>query len=454
LRKENRKLERKAVSGIMLISLFISMLTLAFNIQSVKASGTIYIRADGSIDPPTAPIYTEDNITYTFTDNIYDEIMVERSNIIVDGNGYTVHGTGFGTGLYLYGIGNVTIKRANIKGFKCGIHLEISYFNTISGNNIINNGLYGILLHESSNNSIFGNDVATNNWYGVSLYKSSSNSIFGNNIANNWENGIRLDESLNNNISGNNIANNEGGISLYKSSNNSIFGNEIITNHWHGIQLLFKTSSNNSIFRNNITANHKSGIRFFYDPINNVIFENNIANNEYGIRFFSASNNIFYHNNFIENTYQAKANLYVNVWDDGYPSGGNYWSDYEDRYPDAEELDDSGIWDTPYVIDENNQDNYPLIEPWTPKPPSPLEALDELIQTVESYNLDTGIETSLTSELQAAYRSLDMEKQNASIGQLTAFINEAEALRDKKLTNEQAEYLIAEAQRIIDLIKR
>ena len=49
------------------------------------------------------------------------------------------------------------------------------------------------------------------------------------------------------------------------------------------------------------------------------------------------------------------------IWDNG--EDGNYWSDYEERYPDAKELDGSGVWDTPYVIDENNQDNYPLMNP-------------------------------------------------------------------------------------------
>jgi hypothetical protein len=52
---------------------------------------------------------------------------------------------------------------------------------------------------------------------------------------------------------------------------------------------------------------------------------------------------------------------YANFWDNGYPSGGNYWSDYKEKYPNATELDESGIWSTPYVIDENNTDNYPLI---------------------------------------------------------------------------------------------
>jgi len=52
----------KAVSGIMLILLFMGMLTLAFDIRPVKAQlGTIYIRADGSVDPPTANITSVDN---------------------------------------------------------------------------------------------------------------------------------------------------------------------------------------------------------------------------------------------------------------------------------------------------------------------------------------------------------------------------------------------------------
>jgi len=51
----------------------------------------------------------------------------------------------------------------------------------------------------------------------------------------------------------------------------------------------------------------------------------------------------------------------TNVWDGGYPSGGNYWSDFQSKYPDAAELEGANIWNTPYVIDDNNQDNYPLV---------------------------------------------------------------------------------------------
>jgi hypothetical protein len=54
-----------------------------------------------------------------------------------------------------------------------------------------------------------------------------------------------------------------------------------------------------------------------------------------------------------------------NTWDNGYPSGGNYWGDLQAWYPNATEIDGSGIWNTPFVICANNVDNYPLMKPWT-----------------------------------------------------------------------------------------
>jgi hypothetical protein len=63
---------------------------------------------------------------------------------------------------------------------------------------------------------------------------------------------------------------------------------------------------------------------------------------------------------------QVQSDGSPNIWDDGYPSGGNYWSDYSTKYPSATEVDNSGIWNTPYVIDANNTDHYPLMRLYAP----------------------------------------------------------------------------------------
>ena len=153
----------KRIVSRAILTLLLIGISLAFNIQPVKASGTIYIRADGSIDPPTAPISTVENVTYVFTGNIYDKIVVQRSNIIIDGNGYTVQGT-FATGsrgIYLSSVHNVTVKNLNVKQFDYGIRLGLSSNNNIFGNNLINNS-HGIELYKSSNNRIYHNNFLDN----------------------------------------------------------------------------------------------------------------------------------------------------------------------------------------------------------------------------------------------------------------------------------------------------
>ena len=203
----------------------------ALNIQTVKASGTIHIRADGSVEG-TDKIQRDGDI-YTFTDNIYREIVVQRSNIIIDGNRYTQQGTrAYGSeGIYLSDINNVTIKNTNIMEF--------------------DDGLY---LNSSSNNAIFGNNITNNRWCGILLDKSSNNTISGNNVTvrevTNGEAGIVIAHSSNNTLSGNNIRNSYSGIDFYMGASNNIIVENNVTNNLYGIRLM-GVSSNNSIYHNN-----------------------------------------------------------------------------------------------------------------------------------------------------------------------------------------------------------
>jgi len=400
---------KKAVSGIVLMLLLTSMLSSAFIIQPVKAewSGTVYIRADGSIDPADAPIITYDNVTYTLTDNITssaDGIVVERDNIIIDGAGYTLQGTGEipYKGVVLSGRSNVTIKNTTITNFFHGIDLcRDCDHNSISKNNITANQ-YGIRLQSSCTfNSISENNMKANSYAGIWLEDySSHNTIRGNTftndgltviwnsywntVENNTVNGkplIYLERVENysvgdagqviligcNNIRVENInlSRTAIGVQLWKTNNTIISGNNI-TNNLSGIVLHF--SNHNSISGNNITNNDFGGVVLWAYSSDNNINENSITDNVVGVGLSKSSNNVFYHNNFIDNTWQIwdanwdnpSVSPSVNVWDNGYPSGGNYWSDYT-----GIDADGDGIGDDEHVIDANNTDRYPLTGPIT-----------------------------------------------------------------------------------------
>ena len=72
-----------------------------------------------------------------------------------------------------------------------------------------------------------------------------------------------------------------------------------------------------------------------------------------------SDDNTIYDNNFVDNALQVNSSgRQKNAWDNG--SKGNFWSDYISRYPNATEIDGTGVWNIPYVIDANNTDNYLL----------------------------------------------------------------------------------------------
>lgn len=261
-----------------------------------------------------------------------------------------------------------------------------SYMHTLA-NNITEMATVGIHLYSSSNNSIYGNSITNaraHSGVGIELYKSSNDNLLALNNVENYTRGICIVESGYNNVSENIIINNScDGIFVDLPGYNNVVGNDISRNGWSliggaGIHLK-RTSCWNSIVGNEIRDN-AIGILgdSIYLPsiIGTSIIENNIINNTYGIAILPGweSDVEVFHNNFINNTYQVYAIIPYNFrWDNGYPSAGNYWSNYTgvDFYsgPYQNETGSDGVGDTRHVIDANNTDRYPLMIPWTQIPP-------------------------------------------------------------------------------------
>jgi parallel beta-helix repeat protein len=279
-------------------------------------------------------------------------------------------------GLHLYNDSESNIVTNNIihSNINFGLWLRYSTRNNIIDNTVSNNNL-GIFLDSSSSNNIINNGVSIN-WDGIYLQSSSNNTIINNRVSINWD-GIYLQSSSNNTIISNNVYSNDAdGINFYLSSNNKLIGNNV-SNNGYGTYLTF--SSNNNITANAISANLES-IYISSSSNNNIIIGNNVSNNDYGIHIENSLNNSIYHNNILNNTNQAYDDTNNgNEWDNGYPSGGNYWSDFDEpgegAHDDYQGVDQNfmgsdGIVDlglpsggkNPYVIDGDSQDNYPLIK--------------------------------------------------------------------------------------------
>jgi len=118
------------------------------------------------------------------------------------------------------------------------------------------------------------------------------------------------------------------GIHLWDSCNNSVTGNTARNNNYYGIYP--STYSNN-----------------------NKIYLNNFINNSKNVYSYN-STNIW--NSTKEITYTYGGSTHTNYM-------GNYWSKYKEKYPDAEEIDGCGIWDTSYSIGPDT-DNHPLMVLW------------------------------------------------------------------------------------------
>ena len=119
----------------------------------------------------------------------------------------------------------------------------------------------------------------------------------------------------------------------------------------NGVYLI--SSNSNTITDNTIEGNNV-GI-YFSNSDSNIIHDNTIQNNNAnGVYLTStSSSNTFYKNYFLDNTNYNAVDYNSNTW--SYNSEGNYWDDYDDY-----DSNNDGIGDSPYIIDSNSQDNYPI----------------------------------------------------------------------------------------------
>jgi hypothetical protein len=320
----------------------------------------IYILSDGTIDPPSAPIQRVAD-AYTFIGDINNTVEVQRSNIVVDGNGFTVTKPDVNTsylmmpigwlpGVHVADVTNVTIANINFDGCITGVSIQNVSAVTVS-NNTIQGTSNGITVFSSSNSSILYNNITVPSASfatGINLLPTDPNSSDSNNLT----------------IAGNLIVGSgTADLPPPPAPQPTQYG------IWGGL-------TNSAIVGNNFTR--IQGIAFYFTGSTNTIAFNSFQENNEG--FFITGdaqysfNNTLYANNFLHNIENVVdpfiRGALPNNWDNG--TVGNYWSDYT-----GTDADGDGIGDTPYLIQvtyvnytlgenvtvENGRDHYPLMKP-------------------------------------------------------------------------------------------
>lgn len=324
----------------------------------------IIINRDGTVSPESAPIQRAGSV-YTFTDDIFNSsLIIKADNVVVDGAGFLLEGTGhnggylnrgFFEGISVVGLFNVTLRNFVIKDYDYGVMIADS-----SMVQLIDNSIFETVFICNSSSSC----LLTGNEFSRVELRSSYNRVTFNNFT--LSNSGLYVEGDNNQITNNNC---NGRIVVAGSKNNQVSNNMLFAS----IELL--GSSYNEVFENQIDYPKGHGLTVF-NSFKNCFYNNTIKNCQIGIIladsppshifsiFSNSTNNFFYQNTLINNTQSAYFSQYetdyysYNSWD--FKKIGNYYSDYN-----GTDVDGDGIGDTPYLISPNNQDNYPLMKPLT-----------------------------------------------------------------------------------------
>jgi len=167
------------------------------------------------------------------------------------------------------------------------------------------------------------------------------------------------------------------GIAVVLSSSYNIVDYNNITGGYIGVAIDF--ADNNTVSNNYITEQvpfdfglspNLDGALYLGVTSGDLIRENTFVNNSLSLNFgLEVSNVQFYHNNIINDSQQPilQSDAQISL-DNGYPSGGNYWSNYKgtDAYSGVYQnvTGQDGIGDSPYAVNAKNIDLYPLMQPY------------------------------------------------------------------------------------------
>ncbi len=267
-------------------------------------------------------------------------------------------------GIELYSVdrAEITHNRLNSNQY-AGLYQVYGIGGNITYNNISYNRNYGVYMLWSNGTAIRGNNATGNAPYGLYVSGCTAPIVQGNVVVGSSNFGIYVWFGSSALVSGNNASANMYGIYLSSTTSSTVTKNRAIKQNT-GIRLVGGSSI--QITENNASSN-TYGV--FVANATSVTLHNNslYRNTGYGLYVSGSTADLLYWNNLVANGIQAYDNSGPqNRWNLTYPGGGNYWSNYTgvDKCRGPTQTDctaPDGFGDTPFVINGNTRDYYPLM---------------------------------------------------------------------------------------------
>jgi nitrous oxidase accessory protein NosD len=388
---------KKSILPILLILTIVTASTLILGIPTVKAAATLEVPSPSYPTIQSALNTAKDGDTIKIAAGTYNENVNYDGYAQAIANGSSQPKTGIilqgSTGTIINGAVNLLfLKQFKIAGL------------TVTGDLTLgNSGAYGY-VSSSVVSGVQVDSILTIGGSGNTVIDCQAKLLIlkGANtktefpavstvVENNQLRGITIQAgSHSNTLKGNTISHGQTGITeepsktYYPTGNNQIVNNTI-TNNDVAVSLYSSTGDNG--------AQSHSADKF----VQNIIRDNTVGLMLSASSQYVVGNNI-YHNDFVGNGVQIKINNpVVNTWDDG-AAKGNYYSDYTGK-----DANGDGVGDVPYKIDAQNQDNYPLMKPWSS--PASVTATLAPSQSVSQTSNPVASGTSNKSSLPVASES-------------------------------------------------
>ena len=274
-------------------------------------------------------------------------------------------------GVLANGDSGIVVDRSSFR-YDAGAAVELDYVvgGVVANSNLSNASSEGVIATQGSGLTLTSDDLSGASFAGAYLWGTSGATVSDNVVLDDRSFGLYVAYGSGAVVAGNELGSTTGsfgyGVLMYDEPGASIVGNRVDhTNYSLDLENSLRISVEGNVLNGSGTGLVLLSLR------DSTVADNSVTNDTSGFLLGWDQNLLVYHNDFVNDSgWQNYPSTESIRWDNGYPAGGNFWSNHTgpDLLGGPLQTDDGpdGIVDHPLVLNATNVDRYPLARSWSP----------------------------------------------------------------------------------------